>query len=61
MITLGTWRALSSGMATKHYEMSELGTSGRYVVRCLETGAETIPMTKAAAKRVLRALQSGGR
>lgn len=39
------------------YEMNELYTSGRWVVRCLETGTETIPMSRAGAKRVLRALR----
>ncbi len=58
---LGTWRALSLGMTTRTYEMFELGMSGRFVVRCVETGTETIPMSEASARRVLRALQTGGR
>ena len=41
----------------KTYEMTEIGTSGCWQVRCLETGTETVPLSKPAARRVLRALR----
>ena len=43
--------------ANKTYEMLALGTSGYYVVRCVETGTETIALKRGAAQRVLRALR----
>ncbi|HEU4544322.1 MAG TPA: hypothetical protein VFR23_24540 [Jiangellaceae bacterium] len=43
--------------ASRNYEMTELYMSGCWVVRCLETGTETIPMSRARAARVLRALR----
>lgn len=44
--------------ANKTYEMTECGTSGVWQVRCLETGTETIGMSKPRAARVLRALRA---
>jgi hypothetical protein len=44
--------------ANKTYEMYQIGTSGFFGVRCIETGTETLrAMSRGAAARVLRALR----
>jgi hypothetical protein len=44
---------------TKRYEIIKLNGYGPklWVVRCIETGTETVPMRQAAAARVARALR----
>lgn len=44
-------------MNNKTYEMLRCGTTDWYVVRCRETGTETIGLRKPRAARVLRALR----
>ena len=51
---------MTTTQTTKTYEMFELYTTGRWVVRCRETGTETVPMGKASAGRVLQALRKEG-